>query len=47
MDDSTKFFSYFRMTPSSREELLEKGQSPIHMQDTPLRKDIGRKKGFV
>jgi hypothetical protein len=40
MDDSTKFFNYFRMTPSSFEELLEKVQSPIQMQDTPLRKII-------
>jgi len=40
MDDCTKFFNYFRMTPSSFEELLEKVRSSIQMQDTHLRKSI-------
>jgi len=40
MDDCTKFFNYFRMTPSSFDELLEKVRSSIQMQDTHLRKSI-------
>jgi hypothetical protein len=39
MEDCTKFFNYFRMTPSF-EELLKKVWSSIRMQDTHLRKSI-------